>query len=663
VRRRALLLAALAGLIATTPGPTGALAQATPEYLRPLDLRASGAGWQAVNDFRLDWELGAPLAGTVGPTAVHYRILDPSGAAVAPPVRLPWYGNELRHLRIPSGPGAYTAEVWLEDETGQGPSARTPLLFDDSRPDIPQVTGPSGWLGHGVPATVTIEPPTAPAPPSGIAGYAVSVDLAAQGSPCSDLSSCGGGELDPAAGGAIALGVLPEGVNFLHLVAVSGSGVGSAVQHVVVRADASPPQVALEGIPTGWASGPVRISATATDPHSGMGAAGPAGPITALAIDGGPPTLSPGPTVATTVSGDGVHRVEPYARDAAGNVHGGTAGTASPSSAVVRIDTTAPRVWFAAAQDHADPERIEAFVSDSLAGPSASRGAIAVRPAGSRGQFAPIPTAVSAGRLVARWDSEAHPPGTYEFRATGYDVAGNHLSGGRRAGGAKMVLVNPLKTTTHLRVGFGGRSHSRGWSHGRVLPYGRRAVVSGRLTSSESAPLPGRRVELVESLGSGAVPAHRATTVLTAEDGSFLARLRPGPSRRVVVRFPGDAVLNSAGNQQLALRVPSKVRIRASAGRAAVGGRPVVFSGQVGHRGAAIPAAGIAVELQFRVAGSDWSEFRTVQTDRRGRFRYPYAFSDDDSRGVRFQFRAFVPAQAGWPYEPAPSRRVAVTGR
>ena len=61
--------------------------------------------------------------------------------------------------------------------------------------------------------------------------------------------------------------------------------------------------------------------------------------------------------------------------------------------------------------------------------------------------------------------------------------------------------------------------------------------------------------------------------------------------------------------------------------------------------------------MQFRLAGMPWSEFRTVRTDRHGRFRYAYRFSDDDSRGVRFQFRAYAPAQAGWPYEPAGSRR------
>jgi hypothetical protein len=70
----------------------------------------------------------------------------------------------------------------------------------------------------------------------------------------------------------------------------------------------------------------------------------------------------------------------------------------------------------------------------------------------------------------------------------------------------------------------------------------------------------------------------------------------------------------------------------------------------------------VSVQLQFRAPGLAWAEFRTVQTDRHGRFRYPYRFSDDDSRGVRFRFRAFVPTQSDWPYEPGGSRPVAVRG-
>ena len=92
-------------------------------------------------------------------------------------------------------------------------------------------------------------------------------------------------------------------------------------------------------------------------------------------------------------------------------------------------------------------------------------------------------------------------------------------------------------------------------------------------------------------------------------------------------------------------------------------GAPVVFSGQLADPRPPIPLAGRPVELQFRLPGGEWSEFRTVHTDARGRFRYDYSFSDDDSRGIRFQFRAIAPAADDWPYEPAASRPVFVTGR
>jgi hypothetical protein len=88
----------------------------------------------------------------------------------------------------------------------------------------------------------------------------------------------------------------------------------------------------------------------------------------------------------------------------------------------------------------------------------------------------------------------------------------------------------------------------------------------------------------------------------------------------------------------------------------------VVFHGKVADGGASVPADGKVVQLQFRLPGLPWSEFRTVRTDRRGRFRYAYRFADDDSRGVRFQFRAYAPAQAGWPFEPAGSLPVTVLG-
>ncbi len=107
----------------------------------------------------------------------------------------------------------------------------------------------------------------------------------------------------------------------------------------------------------------------------------------------------------------------------------------------------------------------------------------------------------------------------------------------------------------------------------------------------------------------------------------------------------------------------SGVRMTVSSPIAKVGGRPIVFRGKVGAKGgddpgqwqdraAAVPLAGTALE---RVPLSS-------HRSREARFRYAYRFADDDSRGTRFQFRAFAPAQTGWPYKQASSKPVAVTG-
>jgi hypothetical protein len=130
----------------------------------------------------------------------------------------------------------------------------------------------------------------------------------------------------------------------------------------------------------------------------------------------------------------------------------------------------------------------------------------------------------------------------------------------------------------------------------------------------------------------------------------------------LVAVAPATATLREAGSKALRLTVRSGVRMRVSSRVARVGGRPVVFRGGVAGGGAAIPAEGKAVQLQFRLPGLPWSEFRTIHTDPRGHFRYAYRFADDDSRGVRFQFRAFATAQAGWPFDPAGSLPVTVLG-
>lgn len=593
----------------------------------------AGSSWQADWVFGIEWDPIPPPS----PTEAVYRIYSSQGQVLAFRRSL---ALMLKDVEVPEVPDVYTLEAWLENGAGeQGPHSTATLRFDNAPPSPPDLDAPPGWNLGVAPTIVDVAGSPDSPPLSGIGGYAVSIDSGGASSPCAQPDHCGDPEIDIVGpgGGAISFGTLPEGVHFVRAVAVSGTGVPSPVTTATVRVDGSGPALSLADAPAGWSSRPVLVTAHATDALSGMAAAGLQGPFTAIAVDGGAPARALGDGVSAWVGGSGAHAVEYFARDAAGNV-------SASNKAIARIDEAPPRVAFAAAQDPTEPERIEATVSDLLSGPSPDRGSIAIRPAGTRAPFEPLPTRHADYRLVAHWDSDSYPPGKYEFLATAYDLAGNSAAGTDRARGGRMVLVNPLKAQVDLQARISGRR------------------FAGRLRRVGGSAVTGQHVVIAETFAPGSKPRSRTTVIDTDRQGSFSLRLRPGPSRDVVARFAGTPLLSRAVSDAVHIEAPTRVRLRSSAATARIGGKPVVFSGRVFRRGAAT-VGGLPVELQFRFRGGAWSEFRTVEADARGRFRYRYRFSDDDSRGVRFQFRAHVKGREGWPYGPGTSRPVSVTGR
>jgi hypothetical protein len=669
-------------LAAALPSPAGAS-----DGVNLTGLRVYGGNvWHAENEFFVEWDPNPP---TEFESVVKYAVRGPGGAFLA---GFPEHTIEnplsVQQVRVPPVPGVYWFEAWdyrPQSITPNGPPVAVPLFFDDARPPAVSVSAPA-WVAAGTPVPIHIAPPAAPLTVSGIQGYAVSIDAAASASPCARADRCAGGEIDVAVGIGDAVASLPappEGISYVHAVAVSGSGMDSASAATLpIGVDGTPPQVRLDGAPAGWAAGPVSVTAIASDPLSGMTAAGPGGPETAIAIDGAPPLLAAGNTAKATVAGEGTHRVAYWGRDAVGNLGDGSLPFAHPTTTTVRIDETDPTVRFAA-RDPDDPERIEATVADPLSGPAADRGTIELRPAGSPGRFAPLPTEVQRGRLVARWSSDDYPRGAYEFRAVGYDAAGNSAASTQGSDGTPLVLHNPVKRVARLAFGFGagrlvfqrcthadgGRRCHRVVVHSfakrpesRALSCCHGALVGGRLSGADGKPLAGQSVEVVETFARGARSRTRTTSVTTDAHGAFHTWLAPGPSRRVSAEFAGTRRLTRASGRRVRLRIRAGVQLRVSTPHVRVGGAPVVFSGRIVHPEARIPPTGLPVQLEFRLPGMAWSEFRTLQTDSAGRFSYPYSFSDDDSSGVRFLFRAFVPATGNWAFAPATSRPLAVTG-
>jgi hypothetical protein len=632
-----------------------------------VDLRVVGGSdtWHADNRFSLSWT--SPTPDSPALTATRYRVHNPQGATIDES-RLSWVGDGIGPLIVPKVPGTYSAEVWFEDSAGaEGPPATVPLRFDDVRPAPIEPRALSGWIGRtAFPLRVHLGRPPGTAPLSGIRGYAVAIDTVAGGVPCIAADRCSDAETALRGGAAddeLAIDTLPEGTSYLHAVAVSGSGMKSATSgQAVIRVDTTDPVTQLAGAPTGWTNRTASLTANATDSGSGMEASGDGPPpFTAIRVDGGAPEIALGGSIAASVIGEGVHRIAYYARDAAGNIDDGAQSNgildSPPRTAWVRIDRTPPSAGFANSQSPRDPELLRVRIADPLSRPDLSHGWIGVRPAGSGDRFDPLPPAPSEdGVLRARWNSDAYPVGNYEFRAIGYDAAGNAAVTTRRQNGEPMILSNPLKTVTTLRAAFPRRGTQR------TVRYGRGVLVGGRLIAGTDSPLSGMPVQIVERFAAGGRPAERVSTVQTGRDGAFAIHTAPGPSRTVEVSFGGGLALTRSASDMLHLQVRSRVRLRASANVARVGGAPLVFRGQVVAASGAIPPEGKSVQLQFRLPGLPWTEFRTIQTDRRGRFRYAYSFSDNDSRGVRFQFRAYAPAQDNWPYEPGGSGPVILRG-
>jgi hypothetical protein len=644
-------------------------------------LRLYGASlWRSTNPFFVEWDPNPSLL----TSSVHLQLFRSDGAMVGQATDEGLWSSGI-NVRVPEESGVYLLTAWDVDTatSAAGPVTWLPLHFDNTPPTSPAVNTPT-WVAPGDSIPVHITHPPEPLPLSGIAGYAVSIDHGPNGSPCAQADRCVADEIDLPGGiddDTTALTAAAEGVAYVHAAAVSGTGMRSATASREVEIDGTPPEVVLAGLPAGWADGPVRLTAAATDPLSGMAPGGPGGPLTAIAVDGAPATLTPGPKATAVVAGQGTHQVAYWARDAVGNAGDGSLPFSPAGRASIRIDETDPAVRFVA-PDPDDPERIEAAVADSLSGPDPGRGGIALRRVGSSGPFQSLPTDWERGRLVARWNSDDFAHGAYEFRATGFDAAGNSTTSQAGIGGP-LVLTDPVKREARVAFGFGGaalvyqrcarsdgsrhcrRAVVRSFAHrptSRTVPCCHASVVGGRLVDPAGKPLAGQTVEVVERLAGGADAAERRTPAVTDARGYFRARLAPGPSRTLSAEFAGTRHLTRAAASSLRLRVRAGVQLRASTAKARVGGTPVVFSGRIVHPEARIPVRGLPVELEFRLPGLPWTQFRTVQSDAAGRFTYPYSFSDDDSAGVRFQFRAFVAASGNWPFAPATSRPLAVTG-
>jgi hypothetical protein len=263
------------------------------------------------------------------------------------------------------------------------------------------------------------------------------------------------------------------------------------------------------------------------------------------------------------------------------------------------------------------------------------------------------PTAIvtdAAGRIVA-------PVGQNQGQGGGGAITTPALGG-------IQGIINPLgQVSGHVANGSGATAHARieaafkradgRTAHRILVRSGRRIGIVGRLTDASGAGIVDARVGAAWRIVGRDWVARPG--VRTGPDGRFVYVLPPGPSRDV--RFTYFAFSDSrAVELSNVVRVDARAALTIQADRRDVSGDRVVrLSGRVGA--GPIPRAGLVVTLQGFQTGWGWRTFRTVRTDRRGRWSTTYRFRS--SRG-RFGFRAIVPRQGRFPFASSRSSGVFV---
>ena len=250
-----------------------------------------------------------------------------------------------------------------------------------------------------------------------------------------------------------------------------------------------------------------------------------------------------------------------------------------------------------------------------------------------------------SGESKVPFDSRRVADGRHTFTLSVIDAAGNVV----RAEPSVLTVDNAGRSCVY---GLGARGGPRFKIRKRLVRAraGQRPVVSGYLLRDRKA-IRGATVRGL-SRGLGQRHFHPAGEGKTARTGHFRVHLRPGTSRRLRLAYcaPGGGAVE---NLRLEVRATSSLR---ASRRKVTNGHSVTFRGRLAGR--PIPRTGKLVEVQAFFRGH-WRTFSTARTDRRGRWHFRYRF--DGTRGrVRYYFRAFLPSEAGYPYEPGASHAESV---
>jgi hypothetical protein len=193
----------------------------------------------------------------------------------------------------------------------------------------------------------------------------------------------------------------------------------------------------------------------------------------------------------------------------------------------------------------------------------------------------------------------------------------------------------------------------------RRVRHGRATTISGWLGTYRGLALGGQEVRILAAADDGRDRFRQVTTTTTATNGSWSAKLPPGPSRLVEAAYGGGVGVLPSVSGLVREIVPAKVELLSARPRAVAWGGTIRLVGQL--KGGHLPAGGALVRLRIGLGSSFTTYGVHEHVERKGRFSTTYTFGVGDPSVHRsFWFQIASLPMGDYPYAPAGSRRVAV---
>ncbi len=600
-----------------------------------------GQGWRQTNSFDLVWQ--TPASADQAPLAdLDFHVCNVQTGACRD-WQQPVTSQSQSELDGVStqGNADETWQVALQDAAGNvGPySNAIHLRYDGTVPGHDALSSRNGWISaHDADsfAQQVQMRQTAAVGPSGIAGYALSVDM----QPGDAVTP--GAAADPTTAQWLTNYAmsLPEGVHTVYARAISGAGVPSdTVDSTVVQVDRTPPTVTATTVDSARPyNHPVTITITGADQPglSGMAPAPAGQPVTSGAyieysLDGGAPVDVPGASATVTVGSDGQHALAYRAYDLAGN-------PSAIQTNQLTIDQTPPIGGLAG---------IDGNVVRFHTAETCLQSAQIQYSAGGQ-SWTSIQTTIDGGDAAAALPDLGLDHPAISVRGLFTDCAGNsallaNWLPGVDGGGPAVVVAPSDRQPAQLR-----------WTV--PLPAGAGALVRrgqllhGTLLDAAGHPLPGATIT-VSVLPRDATTWLAVGSLRTDVGGRFSYAVPAGPSRTIQFAFAGDVALRPAA-AAVTVRTPAVTTLAADY-RAMRVGQVVTFSGRL--LGGYVPARGALVVLEA-FDRAHWVKFATAHASSRGRWTTSYRIIAGSGSYV-YRIRVLVPLQQGYPYQAGGSRR------